>query len=261
MRRLARIALTLLVLYLGYGALMVWAHPTFLYPFRTDPDLPAGFVRQDVPGASVSVVTAGEADGPVVLFFMGNAGAVSLFDPWLDLYRQSDRHIVAMEYRGGGGRTGQPSEAQLKADALATYDWLTRTTGKPVVVHGFSLGSGLAVHVAARRDVAGVVLEAPFARLCDLMARASLLPACLLPVQRWDNLADLDEITAPVLILHGAADRQIPISEAERIVDHLGEAGRGPTFQKFPDGRHNDLFRQSRYGALIGQMLDAAQAP
>lgn len=248
--------------YLGYGALMVRLHPVFLYPFSQEAPRLDGFARVEVPlsaalpdAAPVAVLAGGPEDGAPVLFLMGNAGALGLFEPWLRLHEDAGRRVVAMTYRGGGGEAGTPSEARLKADALAVHDWLA-AQGRPVAVHGFSLGAALAVHVAARRAVAAVVLEAPFASACRMMARAALLPACLLPVQRWDSLADAAAVRAPVLVVHGDADEVIPPAEGRRLFDALAEAGAPARFEAVPGGRHGDLPWSPAYRAAVAGFLD-----
>jgi pimeloyl-ACP methyl ester carboxylesterase len=213
-------ALIILVgLYVAYTVLMIVLHPRFIYPFLQDDAVLQGFERVNLTGADGLEVSLQEAerDGPIVLYFMGNGGAVSAFGPPLNAHLSADRHVIAMEYRGGGGRPGSPSEADLKSDALVVADWAL-AKGKPVVVHGYSLGSGLATHVAKHRDVAGVILEAPYDKLCTLMSRNSFVPACLLPgVQKWNTLADAADVAESVLILHGNADRLIPAERSEAL--------------------------------------------
>jgi uncharacterized protein len=232
-------------LYFSWGIAVTFLHPVFLYPFtpQTYP-LPeyttVSAPLPDAPAVPLSFI-AGSPDAPAVLFFMGNAGSIGVFRPWLDLHRNAGRTVAGMQFRGGAGVPGRPSEARLKADALAAYDWITAETGGPVIVHGYSLGTGLALHVAARREVLGIVLDAPFARLCDLIARATWLPACRMPVQRWDSLADAPRIGAPVLILHGLRDRVIPPAEGQRLADALRASGVQVEQVPLRQGTHENL--------------------
>jgi pimeloyl-ACP methyl ester carboxylesterase len=248
--------------YAAYGLVMIRLHPAFLYPFAAEEAWVEGFARAEVPVAGadpVGVLVGGPPDGPPVLFFMGNAGALGLFEPWLTLHSHAGRRVVAMEYRGGGGLAGQPSEARLKADALAVHDWVAGQGG-PVTVHGFSLGAGLAVHVAARRPVAAAILEAPFSSACRMMARAALLPACLMPVQRWDSAAEAGALAAPVLVIHGDADEVIPIGEGRRLARAVEAAGGDVRFEAVPAGHHGDLPSFPAYRAAVARFL-GAQAP
>lgn len=221
LKRAARVGA---VLYALYAGAMIWLHPRFIYPFFDRPISSALFTQHDLAeGVTLYAYDAGP-DQPVILYFMGNAGALDLFLPMLDHHRAAGRSVVALGFRGGGGLPGTPSEEALKADALAAFDAISNLIDAPgpLVIQGYSLGTGLALHVAARRDVDGVILAAPYAKLCRLMAEASFLPACLLPgVQTWDNIADAPDVSAPVLILHGEADRLIPIAEAEELVTEI----------------------------------------
>ncbi|NNE81912.1 MAG: alpha/beta fold hydrolase [Silicimonas sp.] len=230
---------TLAGAYVVYAIMMVWLHPRFIYPFLQEDQPIAGFSRVSLPGGDgtpISLqVAAGE--GPVLLYFMGNAGALWAFEPGLRQHLQAGRHVVALEYRGGGGRPGTPSESLLKADALKALDY-ARSFGKPVVVQGFSMGSGLAMHVAAHHDIDAMILEAPYSRMCRIMADRSFLPACRLPfVQTWDSLALAKDVSAPVLILHGAEDAIIQPKYSEALDRALPNARRSV----IPGATHADL--------------------
>lgn len=237
-----RVFLGIAGIYALYVVVMVVLHPGFIYPFLQNDAVLQGFERVELTAEDGSALSVQEAenDGPVVLYFMGNGGAVSAFGSPLRTHVLAGRHVIALEYRGGGGRPGRPSEATLKSDALVAVDWAL-AKGKPVVVHGYSLGSGLAVHVAKQRDVAAVILEAPYDRLCNLMTRNAFLPACVLPgVQTWDTLADAAEVTAPVLILHGRSDRIIPPERSVALAEVFPTVER----QVLDGAAHFDTFRR-----------------
>ncbi len=210
------VLIALVLGYAAYAALMVWMHPRFIYPFQPDDRVLEGFSRVQFAATDGTPIYLQElnSDGPVVLYFMGNAGALSLFDVAFDKHRLAGRHVIALEFRGGAGRPGTPNEARLKSDALQAADYAL-ALGKPVIIQGFSLGTGLATYVAARRNVAGVMLTAPYDRLCRLMAASARLPACLLPVQRWNSLAEAKANTKPTLVLHGSEDTLIAPAYSE----------------------------------------------
>ena len=248
--------------YLFYATVMVWARPRFLYPFGPDAFDDPSFVQQVVGDRGVSVAISEGDDPTAVLFFMGNGGALAYFTYSLQVHQAAGRTIAAMEYPGGGGIAGKPSEARLKADALEAYDWLAERNDGPIVVHGFSMGTGLAVHVAARREVAAVLLDAPYVRMCELMTRASYLPACYMPlVQKWDTAADVGDVSAPVLIQHGEADQLISAENGQRLSELFLEAGLPAEFHLVSGASHNNLAGQAGYRDRIEGFLTQAVVP
>ncbi|MBD3662977.1 alpha/beta hydrolase [Sulfitobacter aestuariivivens] len=243
-----------------YAGLMIWLHPRILYPFRSDrfsaPEFEARLVQ--VQGAEPIEIqlSEGRKGAPVVLYFMGNVGSLVYFEPMLAHHVSRDRTVVGMTFRGAGGVPGQSSERTLKRDALAVADHVRALyPDAPLVVQGYSLGTGLAVHVAARRAVDGVILSAPFDALCRLMAKRSGLPACLLPVQRWRTDRDAPMVRAPVLVQHGTGDRVIPFVSGMRLVGHFEDAGVPLTFGALQGARHGDMMSFPEHQTRIDNFI------
>jgi len=155
------------------------ARRALIYPFDETAawtgDLPGVLIKEIArPDGTIMVVWAAEPEPkkPVIFYFMGNVGNLQHFDPRLRELRQLGYGIVAMAYRGGGGADGQPSELSLKADARFLWDnteqvLRIRPPETQRIIYGTSLGTGIAVDLAIGKPVAGVVLEAPFTRLCE----------------------------------------------------------------------------------------------
>ncbi len=246
--------------YLLYAVVMVFAHPQLIYPFGPDAFDDPAFRQDVVTDRNVAMAISEGSDELAVLFFMGNGGSLSYFTFSLDAHENAGRTIAAMAYPGGGGIPGKPSEARLKADALAAYDWLAMQHDGPIAVHGFSLGTGLAIHVAARRPVAAVLLDAPYVTLCELMTKASFLPACYMPgVQKWRSANDVPQLSAPVLVQHGTADQLIPISNGEKLAALMREQGLPVTFHAVDAATHNNLPGQAGYQERINAFLAGVQ--
>lgn len=249
----------MLGLYLLYAAVAVWIHPSFIYPFTQETFWDDRYDEHEFSTSigQVHVVEAGASgDAPAVLFFMGNTGALARFPSALTLHRGAGRHIVAMAYPGGGGLPGRPQEDDLKARALAAYDWFDDRTDQPIIVHGFSMGTGLALHVAANRDVDRIILDAPFVRMCEQMARIAMLPACALPgVQAWDNTAYIGALDANVMIQLGSEDTLVLPDDGERLVAQMERAGLQVTFHLVPGADHNNIFRSPGYGDRVAAFI------
>ena len=162
--------------------------------------------------------------------------------------------IVMLQYRGGGGAAGWPSEAGFARDARALYDQLDRLTGQPIppnrrVLHGFSLGTGVGSRLAAERPFAAVVLEASFPRACRYYEkRYRGFPLCtLMWSERFDVIDIMGKITAPKLFVHGTEDRSVPLSWGQQL---FAAAPDLKTFVALPNGGHADLARHGLIGAM-----------
>jgi fermentation-respiration switch protein FrsA (DUF1100 family) len=188
-------------------------------------------------------------DLPLILYFHGNGGA---------LRHRADRFrtligdgygLVALSYRGYGGSTGSPSEAGLIADAQAAYAFaVTRTAPERIVAFGESLGSGVAVALAATHRVGRLVLESPFTSAADIGARVYwFLPVRLLIKDPFRSDERIGKVTIPLLVLHGARDGVIPIAFGERLFSLANEPKQ---FVRFAEGGHNDLDRHGARDAV-----------
>ena len=244
-------------MYLLYAVVMIWAHPQFIYPFADAPFSNPQFESVQLAETHAHLqVHDGADDAPAVLYFMGNGGALAYFRQNLLVHTDADRTLVALEYPGGGGIPGTPSEILLKAQALEAYDYLAEHHDGSIVVHGYSLGTGLALYVASEREVGAVILDTPYARMCDLMTAASWLPACYLPsVQRWNSLGLVNQISAPVLILHSTADRLIPIQEGMRLAQTMDQMKVDVTLAEIHDATHHDLVTHGVYRDQVRRLF------
>ena len=183
---------------------------------------------------------------PVVLYFHGNGGALSYrADRFRDLTADGTG-LVALSYRGYGGSSGRPSEAGLIADATAAYKFAAaRYAPQRIVAWGESLGSAVAIALAAEKPVGRLVLESPFTSAADVAAASyPFVPVRLLMKDQYRSDERIARISVPVLVAHGARDRLIPFSHGEKLFALI----RSPKeFARFAEGGHVDL---DGYGML-----------
>jgi fermentation-respiration switch protein FrsA (DUF1100 family) len=161
-----------------------------------------------------------EAGRPTILYLHGNAGEIGDRADRFAAYQSQGFGVFFLSYRGYGGSTGSPSEKGLVTDGFAAYDWLTARgiEGRDIMLVGESLGTGIAVQLAAGRPVGAVALEAPFASAADIGAKVYWwLPVRLLMKDKFDSLDHVAKINAPLLVIHGEHDDLIPLSEGERL--------------------------------------------
>jgi fermentation-respiration switch protein FrsA (DUF1100 family) len=158
------------------------------------------------------------------LAFHGNASNIANRALIYEFLRSTPANVLALEYRGYGHSEGKPDEAGVYRDAEAAYDYLVNTQRierKAIISFGQSLGSAVATHLATHRQVAGVVLEAPFPSASRVARKVFwFLPGLsLLAHGQFDTQAWLKEIHAPVLIVHCAQDPVIPFQFGQEVYD------------------------------------------
>jgi uncharacterized protein len=197
---------------------------------------------------------------PTLLVFHGNGDNLTLDAPWLDLLRVSGCNVAAVDYRGYGLSEGSPSEAGLIEDGLAALRAVRGHDGVDpdrIVLLGSSIGSGVAVAVAAREPVAGVILQSPFDSLRRVALRHYPFVPGFLVKSPFDSLARIPSVSAPILVLHGDRDTIVPI-ESGRALYAAVRDGRG--FQIVEGADHNDLLAVAadRYVRWIREFVEAA---
>jgi fermentation-respiration switch protein FrsA (DUF1100 family) len=237
------------VVYLALLAVMYFAQRSLMYfpeTLRTAPaqaGLPEAeeVVLDTADGERVIVWhIAPRGDQPVVLYFHGNGGALRYR---VDRYRaltQDGTGLVLLSYRGYAGSSGKPSEDGLIEDARAAYAFATqRHPAARVVIWGESLGSGVAVAIAAEKKVARLVLEAPFASAVSVAASVyPFVPVRFLMKDQFRSDLRIRNVKVPVLIVHGDRDTVIPIESGERLYSLI----EGPKrFLRVPGAGHEDL--------------------
>ena len=165
-------------------------------------------------------------DAPVILRFHGNAGNISHRVGNIRLFNELGLSVMAIDYRGYGLSEGKPDEPGTYIDGLAAFDWVVRERGVPadrIVVAGRSLGAAVAIHVAANRRCAALVSESAFTSVPDVAAEHyRFLPVRLLSRIRYDNLAAITGVEAPLLLFHSRDDEVVPYAHAQRLRDASG---------------------------------------
>ena len=154
-------------------------------------------------------------------------------------------------YRGYGGNPGAPREAGLAADARSAVSWLSEQGVSPgcTVLYGESLGSGVAVRLASETPVAAVLLESPFSSIADVgQAHYPIFPLKLLLRDRFDSLSRIADIGAPLLVMHGEADRTVPIRFGRRLFDAAVEPKQA---WWVPEGGHVDLHQHGASDVVL----------
>lgn len=195
-------------------------------------------------------------DQPLIVYYGGNAEDIALNFDSLD--RFATRSFLFMNYRGYGGSGGRPAEQALCEDALFILDTVIKTQAidpAHVILMGRSLGSGVAVSVAARRKVGGIILVTPFDSLTHVaQAHYPIFPVRLMLKHRFDSASVAPAITTPALFLTAENDQVVPVRLANRLERLWG----GPTTSVSMAGTdHNTIETSPVYWEAINAFIQS----
>ena len=251
-----RLGLVVAIVVIGVVAVLLAArlyYPRLLYPAPlSDAHAPSEgtlltLTARD--GVTVHATQlAGPSNAPVMVYFHGN-GVVMGDMLWMA--REFVRRgigVVLCEYRGYGLSAGSPrvtpTEAGLYDDAEAVLAALSESgiDSKRVALFGESLGTGVAVEMAARGHAASLVLVTPYTSIPEVASRFAFgLPVQLLMKERFDSLEKAPRVSVPTLLLHGTKDGVVPYAMGAKLSTAFPHA----RLITVAGGHHNDLFLRS----------------
>jgi fermentation-respiration switch protein FrsA (DUF1100 family) len=250
------LVILLAVGYLGGLVALFFAQRSMIFPVpetvRTSPAA-AGF-----PQAEEHVLTTSDGERvivwhlparpghAVVIYFPGNGDTLAGSAGRFRAITSDGTGLVALSYRGYAGSSGRPSEQGLLNDAAAAHAFASALyPADRMVAWGFSLGSGVAVALAADQRIGKLILEAPYTSIADVAAAAlPMVPVRLLIRDTFHSDQRIARVTVPLLVMHGGRDSTIAIGFGERL---FALAREPKQFVRFAEGGHNDL---DSYGAI-----------
>ena len=237
------------------GGLYIFQRQLLYLPDRTRPEL-LGLEKLGVREVTLSTEDGlsllswylpGRPGRPIIVYLHGNGGHIGYRAERLLRLAREGYGVLMAEYRGYGGNPGTPSEAGFYADGRAALGFLERKGVAPnrLVLYGESLGSGVAVELAAQHQIAALILEAPPTSVAEVaQCHFPFVPAARLVTDRFDSLSRIAKVRAPILVLHGERDRVVPVRFGRALFDAAPEPKEG---WFTPDAGHEDL---ARYGGL-----------
>jgi pimeloyl-ACP methyl ester carboxylesterase len=208
----------------------------------------ASLLGFEVEGRKVLATMRARPGPQALLYFGGNAEDVSgSLDGLAEAF--PEHALYLLHYPGYGGAPGRPTEAALVADALALFDRIAADHPRVTVI-GRSLGSGVAVQVAAARPATRLVLVTPYDSLHDIAARRfPFVPVRWLLLDTFDSARHVAKLTVPTLVIAAGNDRVIPRASTEQLLGRF--AGGVATLAVLPGADHNFSDRDPRYLSLL----------
>ncbi len=166
----------------------------------------------------------------------GNAEDLGDGRDWHEDLHRAGFSVFAFDYQGYGTSQGKPTEQHAYDDENAAYDYLIGQLHIPperIIICGRSVGTGPAVHLAARKPAAGLILQSPFVSAFRVLTRIPILP-----FDKFPNAREIRRVHCPVLVIHGTADQVIALWHGKKIYELANEPKQS---YWVPGADHNDL--------------------
>ena len=215
---LINVSILLLLGYIGIGLFLYINQRSFIY-FPT-PSIPTTHTQVTLhnEGESINIFVLNDGKKDALLYFGGNAESMALSsDEIARAFPQFTLYL--MDYRGYGGSTGEPSEEGLYSDAFKLYDTIS-AKHDTVLVGGRSLGSAIAVHVAAHREVSKLLLITPYDSMINVAQGIyPLFPMSLLLQDKYNNISRIKDIKAKTMIVVAEDDKIIHKERTQKLID------------------------------------------
>jgi fermentation-respiration switch protein FrsA (DUF1100 family) len=187
------------------------------------------------------------------LAFHGNASNIANREGTYEFLRDTPANVLALEYRGYGHSEGKPSEAGLYLDADAAYQFLIKTK---------RLGTTVAADLAARRQVGGLILEAPLPSASRAAGKIFwFLPGLsLLVLSQFDTIAKLKKVTVPIMVVQCTHDRVLPLEFGQEVYNAAPSPKR---FLRIEGECHEEstLIAPVEYRSMLQQFLASLDEP
>jgi len=204
-------------------------------------------------------IPASDLAQPAIVFYGGNGQELSTS---IDSIRAlGDYHYVFVNYRGYGRSLGRPTEKDLKSDALLILDSL-QTQGKislsNTIIMGRSLGTGVAVHVAANIKSKGLILISPFNSIEAIASDLYFyLPVKWLFRHPFRSIDYVAKISVPTLIIKAENDQIVP----KKYTDKLIEAWQSPLEVVELEGTNHNYIETDQYFDVTNRFIQGQQSP
>jgi len=212
MTEITSIVLVLIGIYLLLAAfLYVFQRKLIYFPVPVDPGFRAEEVMVDNQDTRLHGWVLNPGKARAVIYFGGNSELIThrrgFFE---DVFRGYSVYLI--NYRGYGNSEGSPSETGLFSDALTIYDFVS-TRHESITAYGRSLGSGVAVYLAANRPLEKLILLTPYDSVAEIAQKIyPLFPVRYLIKDRFDSAARASDIEIPVLITSAEFDREVKLA-------------------------------------------------
>ena len=258
MKEISFILLVLVLIYMLISAyLYLFQRKLIYFPVLTDPAFQAQTVSIDNNGVKLNGWVLNPGKKKAVIYFGGNSELITHRSSYFESVF-ADYSVYLIDYRGYGTSEGSPGEAELFADALAIYDHINsehNNEPKPsITAYGRSLGSGVAVYLAANRSLERLILLTPYDSIAEVAQKLyPLFPVRWLIKDRFDSASRAADISIPVLIASAELDRVIVLEHTLALRERFSPTSL--VYQQIKGAAHNDIIDFPQYRELVENFI------
>jgi pimeloyl-ACP methyl ester carboxylesterase len=270
MKEISFTLLALVLIYLLISAyLYLFQRKLIYYPVLPDPAFQAQPITIDNNGVKLHGWVLNPGKAKAVIYFGGNSELITHRSGYFETVF-ADYSVYLVDYRGYGTSEGSPGEAEFYSDALAIYDHISPdhispnpiskdhiNESKPsITAYGRSLGSGVAVYLAANRPIDQLILLTPYDSIAEVAQKIyPLFPVRWFIKDRFDSASRAADISIPVLIASAELDRVIPLEHTLALRQRFSP-GR-LVYQQIKGAAHNDIIDFPQYRELVESFIGA----
>lgn len=186
-----------------------------------------------------------------ILYSHGNATDLGgMFSRYVYIAVKLGVNVVGYDYTGYGVSDGNPTEKQTYKDIEAVFSWClsTKLVTSPVdeiILYGQSVGSGPSCYLASKKPVAGLILHSAILSGIRVLTPSRVL--CCFDI--YPNISRIKSVQAPVFIIHGEEDEEVPVDHGKQLHSLVGEEFKYPPY--FVEDRgHNDIWYENEEEVL-----------
>jgi pimeloyl-ACP methyl ester carboxylesterase len=253
MKLLVSIVLLFAVLYtLLLISMFVFQRSLLYFPVPYQQGISAQEIQVDNDGLTLSGWVLNPGRSRAMIYFGGNSEAIenNIVNFEADL---SDYSVYLIHYRGYGKSEGKPTEDGLYSDALAIYDAI-KEKYESISSMGRSLGSGVAVYLAAHREIGKLILLTPYDSIVKVaQVHYPFVPAHYVARDRFEAFQYAPGISASVLIVTAELDRVVPVERGLKLREYFSPEQ--VTYKMIPSAAHNNITEFEEYRQLLKRFV------
>ena len=255
MKEFTFLMLALIIIYLLLSACLYLFQRNLIYfPVGLDSNFQAQEIIIDNDGVKLHGWTLNPGKAKAVIYFGGNSELITHRSEYFDTVF-ADHSVYLINYRGYGKTEGEPTEAGLFSDALAIYDHVSKEHSA-ITAYGRSLGSGVAVYLAANRPLKQLILLTPYDSVAAVAQNLyPWFPVGYLIKDRFDSASRAPDISVPVLIASAELDRVIALRHTLALRQRFTNSR--VEYQQIAGAEHNDIVDFQQYRSMIEGFIAA----